>query len=263
MPRVKIGLSLPSLGVPFRRALLEAQKLAVSGVELDATGDFAPRSLSQTGRRELRHLLRSHNLDLTAIGCPLRRGLDVSENQQQRIDHVREVLGLAFDLGPRLVVVPASKVPEKEDDPRAVLMKEAMTALGQHGDRVGAILALESGLDSGAALERYLSAFDSGSLAACFNPGSLLIGGHDPAGSARAMGQRLVYAHATDARYAGAAKGVREVPLGHGDIDWLQLLATLEEIGYHGWLVVGGDSGANALVEAAAGVRFLRRLVGS
>ena len=50
--RVQTGLCLKSLGVPFRRALQEAHKLAVSGVELDATGDFAPRALSQTGRRE-------------------------------------------------------------------------------------------------------------------------------------------------------------------------------------------------------------------
>jgi L-ribulose-5-phosphate 3-epimerase len=263
MAPIKLGLSLKSLGVPFRRALLEAQKLAVSGVEFDATGDFAPRALSQTGRRELRHLLRSHNLELTAIGCPLRRGLDVLENQQQRIDHVREVLSLGFELGPRLATVHAGKIPEKEDHPRAVLMKEALLALGQHGDRVGAILALESGLDSGAALEHYLSKLDTGSLAACFNPGSLLTGGHDPAHSARALAKRLAYAHATDARYASAGKGVREVPLGQGDIDWLQLLATLEEIGYHGWLVIERDSGPNSLAEVAAGVRFLRRLIGT
>src|SRR5438270_2613984 len=140
MARHMIGLCLKSLGVPFRRALQEAQKLGVSSVELDATGDFAPRALSQTGRRELRHLLRSHNLELTAIGCPLRRGLDVAENQQQRIDHVREVLSLSFDLGPRLVAVHAGKVPNKESDPRGLLMKEALTALGQHGDRVGSVL---------------------------------------------------------------------------------------------------------------------------
>src|SRR5262249_35135971 len=158
----------------------EAQKLGISGVELDATGDFAPRALSQTGRRELRHLLRSHNLELTAVGCPLRRGLDVAENQQQRIDHVREVLSLAFDLGPRLIVAPAGKLPDKQDDPRGPLMKEALTALGHHGDRVGSVLALETGLDSGAALKEYLEQFDTGSLAACFNPGGLLIGGHDP-----------------------------------------------------------------------------------
>ena len=261
MARIKIGLSLKSLGVPFRRALLEAQKLGVSGVELDAAGDFAPKTLSQTGRRELGHLLRSHNLELAALGCLLRRGLDVAENQQQRIDHIREVLSLSYDLGPRLVVVHAGKIPEKEDDARAPFMKEGLTALGQHGDRVGALLALETGLESGAVLKQYLDRFDCGSLGASFNPGNLLINGHNPMESARALGTRLVYAHATDARQASAGKSL--VPLGRGDIDWLEMLATLEEIGYHGWLIVDREAGLYALPEAAAGVKFLRRLIGA
>jgi sugar phosphate isomerase/epimerase len=261
MSPIKIGLSLAALGLPFRRALAEAQKLGASGVELDAVGDFAPPALSQTGRRELRHLLRSHDLELTALACPLRRGLDVAENQQQRIDWIREVLSLSFDLGPRLAVVSAGAIPEKDDDPAGARVKEALTALGRDGDRVGASLALETGPASGGRLRQYLDGFDSGSLAACLNPGNLLIHGHDPQASARALEKRVLYAHATDARYAGTR--VHEVPLGHGDIDWLALLATLEEIAYRGWLVVHPPAGPNPLAAAAAAVRFLRRLIRS
>ena len=263
MERLKLGLCLKSLGVPLRRALREAQKLEVRGVELDATGDFAPQTLSQTGRRELRHLLRSYDLELTALGCPLRRGLDVAENQQQRLDHVRSVLSLSFELGARLVVVLAAGVPTKEDEPRAPLLKEALSNLGQYGDRVGAFLALETGQDSGAVIKEYLERFDTGSLAVCFNPGNLLIAGHDPHESVRALAKRLVYAHATDARYASAGKGVREVALGHGDIDWLQMIATFAEIDYHGWLVVDREAGPNSLAEVGAGVQMLRRLTGA
>jgi L-ribulose-5-phosphate 3-epimerase len=261
MNRIKMGVCLKSLGVPFRRALLEAQKLGLYGVELDAVGDFAPRALSQTGRRELRHLLRSYNLELTALGCPLRRGLGVAENQQQRIDAVREVMSLSFDLGLRLVAAPAGRIPEQED-PRAPFMKEALAALGQHGDRVGATLALETGPESGAALNQYLDGIDAGSLAACLNPGNLLASGHDPYDTARTLQKRVVYAHATDAR-SSAGKGAREVPLGHGDVDWLRMLAALEEIDYRGWLVIDREGGPHALAEAAASVKFLRRLTGA
>jgi L-ribulose-5-phosphate 3-epimerase len=262
MARMKIGVCLKALGVPFRRALFEAQKLGVRGVELDASGDLSPKALSQTGRRELQHLLRSHDLELSALGCPLRRGLDVAENQQQRLDHIRDVLALSFDLGPRLVIVQAGKIPEKDDDPRAPLMKDALTALGQHGDRTGTILALETGPDNGAVLKDFLDRYDNGSLAACFNPGNLLINGHNPHACARDLAKRLVYAHATDARYSSAGKGAREVPLGHGDIDWLQMIGTFEEIDYHGWLVIDREASPQAAQEVAASVQFLRRLVG-
>src|SRR5436190_10166372 len=96
---LKIGIRLESLGLPLHRALQEVQRLGVTGVQVDAAGDLSPRTLSQSGRRAFHHLLRSYNLELTALGCPLRRGLDTPEDQQQRIDHIKEVLGLSRDLG--------------------------------------------------------------------------------------------------------------------------------------------------------------------
>ncbi len=260
MPRLKIGLCLQNLGVPFRRALTEARKLGATGVELDAVGDLAPRALSQTGRREFKHLLHSHDLELAALGCPLRHGLDVAENQQRRIEHVSEVLSLSFDLGARLAVAPLAPLPETET--AQPLLREALAAIGRHGDRIGATLAFETGPASGAALQPFLASIDSGSLAACLSPGDLLAHGHDPEASARALAARVVYIRATDARHVGVGRGIRLVPLGHGDIDWLSMLATLEEIGYHGWLMVQTAGGADALAEAAAGIAFLRRLVG-
>ena len=107
MNRVKIGVRLESFGLPLRRALQEAERLGVGGVQVDAAGDLSANSLSQTGRREFRHLLRSHNLELTALGCPLRHGLDVARDQEARIEHVRKALSLSFDLGPRVVLVQA------------------------------------------------------------------------------------------------------------------------------------------------------------
>lgn len=262
MSRLRIGVCLKAFGVPLRRALADAQKIGAAGVEIDATGALAPQALSQTGRRELRHLLHSHDLELTAVACPLRRGLDSDENQQQRIDFVRDAMALSFDLGPRLAVVHPGKIVDDDKDPRAAILRESLMALGSHGDRVGARLALETGLENGAALARYLGRFDTGSLAACLNPGNLLVNGHDPSVSARALGGHVIHVHATDARQDGAGKGARTVPLGHGDIDWLLLLATLEEIGYHGWLVIDREPSPGAAAELAAAVKFLRRLTG-
>ena len=169
---------------------------------------------------------------------------------------------LSFDLGPRLVIVRASKIPENDEDPRAPLMKDALLALGQQGDRTGATLALEIGQDSGAVVAGYLKRFDAGSLAVCFNPGNLLINGNNPIDSARDLGKAIAYAHATDARYSGVGKAAREVPLGHGDIDWLQMIGTFEEIDYHGTLVIDREPSAQSAMEVAASVRFLRTLTG-
>jgi L-ribulose-5-phosphate 3-epimerase len=261
MDRLKIGIRLESLGLPLRRALREAQRLGVRGVQADAAGDLSPHTLSRSGRSAFRHLLRSHNLELTALGCPLRRGLDSPEDQQQRIDHTEAVLGLSVDLGARIAIVQPGRVPEKADDPHAPLLTEALRVLGRHGDRIGAVLALETGLESGAVLGAFLDRFDTGGLGVNLDPANLLMGGFDPYESARALRGRVVHANAKDARVTGASRTAQEVPLGHGDIDWMRYLAALEEIEYRGWLTVERAGGDNRVADVAAGIGFLGRLV--
>jgi L-ribulose-5-phosphate 3-epimerase len=260
MNRIKLGVRLESLGLLLRRGLEEAARLGVPGVQVDATGDLSPNTLSQTGRREFRNLLRTHNLELTALGCPLRRGLDTAENQEGRIDHVRKVLALSFDLGPRIAIVQAGRVPDDPQDPEAHRLSEALQALGQYGDRIGATLALETGLESGATLAQFLGRFDTGGLGVNLDPANLLMNGFDPLDSTRALRGRIVHVHAKDARRAGASQSAREVPLGHGDIEWMEFLGLLEEIEYRGWMVVERESGARGLADVASGVAFLRRL---
>lgn len=250
--------------MPLRRSLPEAHKLGAAGLEFDAVGDLAPAQLSQTGRRELRHLFRSHDLELTALACPLRRGLSVPENQDARLEYLRQALSMSWDLGAKVVVIhPGPLPPEKPDanDPRWPILTEALTNLARHAERVGATLALETGLESGEMLARFLTGFAIGGLAANLNPGNLLIHGHDPYAAARSLRERIVHVHAKDARVASASRGAEEVPLGHGDIDWLQMLAVLEEIEYRGFVTIERTAGANALAEAKAAVEFLKRIM--
>lgn len=258
---MKLGINLATLNLPIRRGLLEASKVGVAGVQLDATGDLAPDRLSDTGRRELRHLLRSHNLELTALGAPLRHGLDVVQNQDARIDYLRKTMALSFDLGPRLVLVQAGRVPEKADDPRLARLTEALLALGQHGDRTGTVLALETGLEPGEQLRDYLAGLATGGLGVNYDPANLLLNGFDPIANLTPLRHLLRHVHAHDARVTAANRVAAEVPLGAGDIDWMQFLATLSALEYGGWVVVERETGTNQLVDVAAGVAYLRRLL--
>lgn len=212
--------------------------------------------------------MRSHDLTISAIVCPLRRGVDVAENLEPRLAQIRETMALAFDLGPRLVIIPIGKLPvsprppgeesgvRESDDPAANVLREALLDLGKHGDRTGVTIALDSGVDGPESLVAYLDRFDVGSLGLNYNPASLVIAGHNPHDAVKTMNKKLIHAHAQDARRISPNR-MGTVPLGHGDLDWLQLLANFEEIEYRGPLTVLGDGRA----EIAAGVAFLRRFV--
>ncbi len=258
---MKIGVRLESTGLPLRRSLLEVERLGVAGVQVDAVGDLSPKALSQTGRREFLHLLRSHNLELAALGCPLRHGLDHPDGLDARIEQVKKVMSLSFDLGPRCVVIQAGRVPDDASDPRWHSLAESLAALGRHGDRVGVVLALETGLEPGETLAKMLDHVDTGGLGVNFDPANLLMNGMDVYESLAALAGRVVHSQAHDARQAGHNRAAQEVPVGHGDIDWLRYLSELEQSDYHGWIVVKRDTGDQRLSDIASGVAFLKRLV--
>lgn len=262
MGKLKIGVHLEALGLPLRRGLEEAARLGVSGVKVNAVGDLAPGNLSQTGRREFRNVLRARGLELASLGCPLRHGLDTPDNMEPRIAHIQQVMALAYDLGPRLVTIQAGAVPEKEEDPARGLLREALTILAAHGDRIGTILALESGLESGERLAQFLSQIHTGSLGVLFDPANQLLNGFRPHEDAHALAGKIVQVQAKDARKSGPSRAAQEVPLGHGDLDWMQLLADLEERDYSGWIVVHREAGTRRVQDVQEGVNFLRRFVG-
>src|SRR5262249_47655959 len=258
---MKIGVVLESMGVPLRQGLPLAARMGVGGVQVDATGDLSPDRLTETGRRELRNLLRTYNQELTALNCPFRRGLDAAENQQARVDHARKVLSLAFELGPRVAVVQCPTVPGSNEVDRANLMREALTALGRHGDRVGASLALEIGLDPPEAVRDYLATFDVGSLKVNYDPANLLVNGFDPVKGVIPLYRYIAHTHARDARKTTVSRGAQEVPLGSGDVDWLSLMPSLTAIESRGLLTIERDPGTGRLAEIERAVAFLRRMM--
>lgn len=258
---MKLGVTLESLGVPFRRGLAEARRLGLAGLQVNATGDLAPDRLTDTGKRELKNLLRSNGLELTALGCPLRHGLDEVTNLQPRIDRLRQVMALSFDLGARVTVVAAGHVPADATDPRAATMRESLMALGRFGDRVGVTLALETGLESGEALKAFLDTLDTGGLGVNYDPANMLVNGFDPVANLAPLKDRIVHTHARDARRLAVAGTATEVAVGHGDVDWMAYLGTLSALEYRGWVVIERESGTDGSAEIAAAVTLLRRLL--
>ena len=153
-------------------------------------------------------------------------------------------------------------MPEKADTPEANRLRESLLDLGRHGDRTGTTLALETGLESGAALAAYLATFDTGSLGANLDPANLLLNRLDPMAAVMELRGWIRHVHARDGRKGSASRAGREVPVGAGDIDWLSFLEALEQAEYRGWVAVEREEGNDRLADVAAGVDFLRRIMG-
>lgn len=261
MSRFNLGFVLESTGLAVRPAVEQAAKWAVSGFQVNAVGSVSADNLTETGRREFRNLLKSYNVELSALGCPIRLGLDTADGLDRRLDNVRKAMQLAFDLGPRKVVVPLPKLPDDPASPRAAVLRESLTNLALFGDRGGTLVCLEAGLDDAAKLRDYLRSYDVGSLRVNFDPANFLVNGFDPLASAATLAGLIGHTHARDARRSSISSGPEEVAVGAGDIDWMTYVATLDSIDYRGYLAVERTLGTSRLADVAAGIQFLRRFV--
>jgi L-ribulose-5-phosphate 3-epimerase len=259
--RLRLGLNLAASELPVRTALGAAARAAVACVSADAVGELDPTTLSDTGRRELRTLLRGANLELASLHCPLSRGLDDPERLQVRLEHLARVMKLSIDLGPRLLTMPLPRLPAEGDMTRAETLREALTYLAAAGDRFGVVVAVEPGLDGAAETRAYLDTFDTGSLAVNFDPANVIAHGRDPAASVTPFAGLLRQVRARDCRAAVGAGAATEAAVGRGVVDWPVLLATLEAAEYRGDVIVDRGPGPGRWDDVLAGVQFLRQFL--
>lgn len=272
LPPFRLSVPIEIVGRPFRQALAEVAKLGVSCIRIDPVGELTPAGLTETGRRELRTLVRSYHLDIGAIRCPLRHGLDVPTDLQQRLDRIHLAMRLGIDLGCTRIVLPLPKIHDEEKSlSAATTARESISHLLRLADRLGVLLAFEPGLDDGKSAREYLARYDSGSLCVNFDPANFILNGFDPMSALTALAGagvgkspiagKIVHTHARDARRVSVSGGPQEVAVGAGDIDWISYLATLDLIGYHGDICVERAQGENRFADVAAGVEFLRRFL--
>ena len=161
-------------------------------------------NLSQTGRREFRHLLRSHNLELTALGCPLRRGLDTSPRTSEAAHRARPQ-GDDAQLRPG---------PAHRHRPGRDRCRRRPTSLRHAAaDRGSADRSASTATASARSWpwrrdwkparpwpQFLASASTPAASGVNLDPANLLMHGFDPYESARALRGQVVHAHAKDAR---------------------------------------------------------------
>lgn len=260
MARLKLGVHLGSLRQPFKQALHTAAQLGATGVEIDARGEVRPEDLTDTGVRQIRKLLDDLGLHVAAVRFATRRGYDVTDDLDRRIDATRRAMQMAYRLRAPVVVNHVGRVPADETDPRWEVLVASLTDLAHWGDRVGALLAAQTGTESGADLARLLAALPEAAVGVDLHPGRLVSAGFDPLEVIAAVGGAIRHVHAADGSRLMAGTRAVEVPLGRGLVDYAALLGALEEHNYQGYFTVERLQSADPVAEVATALEFLRSL---
>jgi sugar phosphate isomerase/epimerase len=260
VPELRIGVQLASLQLPFRQALHTAGELGADAVEIDARQQLKPRELTQTGLRQLRKMLEDRNLRVCAVSFRTRRGYDVSDDLDRRIEATKDAMRLAYRLGAPVVVNHVGRIPTETSEPAWDLLVQALGDLGHFGQREGAFLAADTGAEDPTLLARLIEAMPAGGLAVNLDPASLLINGFSPREAVRVLGRHTMHVYARDGvRDLARGRGV-ETPLGRGSVDFPELIGALEEFDYHGHFTVGRPGASDPISEFGQAVRYLRAL---
>ena len=150
MLTIKIGVQLASLKLPLKSALPRVAAMGADAVEIDARGELRPRDISRTGLRQIRKWLDDYGLQVCAVGFRTRRGYDVVEDLQPRIEATKEALRFAYELGCSVVVNQVGRIPAVDDAAAEWnTLTEALAEIGRFSQQVGAWLAMETGTESG------------------------------------------------------------------------------------------------------------------
>ena len=260
MLQIRVGVELASLRQPFKKALLTARELGAEAVEIDIRGELKPDDLTHTGVRHVRKMLEDLNLRVSAVTFRTRRGYATQDDLDARIDATKRALKLAYDLGTNVLVNHIGRVPPETDTAATSTLLQALTDIGRHGQRVGAMFAAETGTESGADLAALIARLPPGAIGVDFNPASLILHGHSPREAAAALAPHVLHLHATDAtRDLALGRGI-EVPLGQGSADLPEILALLEEQQYRGYLTIARHDTNTPLADIRQALEFLRNL---
>ncbi len=258
MSRLKLAIRLDSLNMSLRRGLDFAAEMSVPAVELNGRSELHPESITDTGIRQVRKLLDERNLSIASLRFQTRRGYNAPQDLDRRVEATKAAMKLAYRLGARVVINGIGSIPDDENDPAYELLQAVMADLGRYGARVGAFLAAETGAESGETLAKLLEKDEEGFVAVAFNPGQLIINRQSASEAIKLLRQRVEVVCATDGVVdLAAGRGVK-VPVGEGTADFPQILASLEDVGFNGPVVVGREDSTPA--ELRQGMEYLGNL---
>ena len=261
MLSLRIGVRLTDLRQPTKKALHTASGLGAEAVEIDARRTFRPSAMTQSAIRHLRKTLEDLGLGVAALAYPTRRGYEVIDDLEPRLEGTRAAMRLAYQLGTPHVVNHIGNIPDAETDPEAWnTLVQSLAELARFGQREGAWLTGLTGSAPLDAVVRLREHLPQGGLALAVDAGELVMHRIDPADFVRRLGADVRYAYLSDGvRDASRGRGM-SVPIGRGAVDFPSLLGALEERGYHGYLTIRTSGSDTPTVEIEHAMEYVEAL---
>ena len=273
-----------SLRLPFAESLAKCRELGADGVQIYAVeGEMAPENNNAATVAEKRRMLADNGLVVSALCGDLGgHGFCLADENPAKIERSKRIVDLALEMGTSIITTHIGVVPADVTCDRYKIMQEACNQLAEYAHQNGAWFAVETGPEPAERLRRFLDSLDSKGVGVNLDPANLvMVTGDDPVRAVDTLAPYIVHTHAKDGKMlkpsdpqviydsfaVGGIEGLFiddyfvETPLGQGNVDFPNYLAALQKIGYHGFLTIEREVGANPAADILLAMNFLKNLV--
>jgi len=279
MYKFPIGVLLDCFKTDIDIALEKAVSSGAKGVQIFATsGEMSPDNLKGQKKIDFLDKVRQKGLVITALCGDLGYGFGNAELNPNLIEHSKKILYLAKELETNIVTTHIGVVPDNPSHDRYKVMQEACFELSQYADSLDAHFAIETGPETAIILKSFLDTLKSRGVSVNLDPANLvMVTGDDPVQAVYTLKDYIVHTHAKDGIKLNDANpeavyGIieseiqhtelfKEVPLGHGSVDFQNYLRALDEIGYKGFLTIEREVGNDPEKDIKMAVNFLNNLI--
>ncbi|MBO7534764.1 MAG: sugar phosphate isomerase/epimerase, partial [Victivallales bacterium] len=173
---VKIAIMVHNLKMDIYDGMRFAAEQGCQGVHLACVRGFNPNDLDANGRKELVKFVKGLGLEISAI-CAWGGQVDLGnpENLDAHIEEGKRLLEYAADLECGIWQGHCGIMPHSKDNPKWARFVDSFGRLCEHGEKVGAKLAIETGPEPPEILLDMIDEVGSPSLAVNYDPANLIL----------------------------------------------------------------------------------------
>ena len=290
---LRLAVATENLNSNLKRAIATASNSAAHGVQLNSRHELEQANASESSLRQIRLYVTEREMKVAGLFCPTRHALYADEFLEPRLDVIRKSMSIARTLHTDHVIVKCGNIPNPSHNTpetqttksakealdtnpfsfnsspqpatgmtpaeRFQMLTEILNDLTQHGNHVGCRLALLVPNYQRDRISLLLKSVSNGPISIAFDPATVEQSGESSVDTFRDLYSHVSYVRARDTMTNSDGTG-QEVCIGSGVVDWLQLIPTLSEADFDGWVSVHQNSGTENAENAIEGVSKLLSL---
>lgn len=259
MSRLKVGAFLSSFRLDLKNSLAKAQEIGLAGIQLSSLPpEIDIEDISAKKAAEIVKLFKAHNLVISSV-CGDIGGFAVDDEREAgiRVERTCRIMDNTRRLGVGIVQTHIGCVAEDFNDKKVVIMRKCLEKIGKYGQKVGVVLATETGPEPASTMKRFLDTIKIPAIKVNYDPANLAMNGFDCIGGVAELKDYIVHTHAKDGRREADARGNKEQPLGQGEVNFPKYIQAMDAIGYEGFYIIEREVGETPATDIAEAKRFL------